>query len=142
MDAEHLRMALLGFPDTTEETPFDEHTIVYKVSGKMFALTDYREKPLSVNLKCDPDLALGLRDEFPCVVPGYHMSKKHWNTVILDGSVPDSQIDSWIRHSFEQVLNGLPKSRRQEIEAQLEQGVVSRQPQSDPELRELLKKTI
>lgn len=99
MDIEQLRDYCMGLPDVTEHFPFDESTLVFKVKGKMFALTDING-PLSVNLKCNPELAIELREHYPCVRPGYHMNKQHWNTVDIDGSVGDKQIIEWIDHSY------------------------------------------
>lgn len=98
----------------TEEFPFDENVLVFKVMGKIFALTDVNEFE-SINLKCDPEEAVLLRERFDCVVPGYHMNKKHWNTIVLDGSVSDKLIYEWIDHSYEQVVKGLPKKQQQEL---------------------------
>jgi predicted DNA-binding protein (MmcQ/YjbR family) len=86
----------------TEEFPFGEDTLVFKVDGKMFALTGVEEFE-SINLKCDPEEALLLREQYPAVLPGYHMNKKHWNTVVMDGSINDYLIKSWIDHSYELV---------------------------------------
>ena len=87
----------------SEETfPFGEDTLVFKKDGKIFALANLDGDP-TVNLKCDPVFAIELREKYPSVIPGYHMNKKHWNTIILDGSVPDKEILSWIDHSFELV---------------------------------------
>jgi predicted DNA-binding protein (MmcQ/YjbR family) len=82
--------------------------------GKMFALTDL-EQFESINLKCDPERAMQLREEFPAVLPGYHMNKKHWNTVLMDGSIPDRTIRSWIDDSYDLVAASLSKSLRQEL---------------------------
>lgn len=84
-----------------EETfPFGDDTLVFKKNGKIFALVNL-EGDLTINLKCDPALAIELREEFPCVIPGYHMNKKHWNTILVDGSVPDREIFKWIDHSYD-----------------------------------------
>jgi predicted DNA-binding protein (MmcQ/YjbR family) len=111
MNIESFRQYCLAKPGVTEEFPFDEQTLVFKVSGKMFALTNIEEF-ISVNLKCEPELAVELRDRYDAVQPGWHMNKKHWNTVILDGSVSDKLLKEWIDHSYEQVVNGLPKKTR------------------------------
>ncbi len=89
-------------PGVTGSFPFGEETLVFKVNGKIFALANL-EGDLSINLKCDPSLALELRERFTSVLPGYHMNKKHWNTILLDGSIPDREVFSWIDHSFELV---------------------------------------
>jgi predicted DNA-binding protein (MmcQ/YjbR family) len=99
MDIESLREYCLSMEDVTESFPFDDETLVFKVGGKIFVLLSL-EGELSINLKCDPALAIELRERYPSVTPGYHMNKKHWNTVIVDGSVPDKEIFSWIDHSY------------------------------------------
>ncbi|MHC1778447.1 MAG: MmcQ/YjbR family DNA-binding protein [Lentimicrobium sp.] len=99
MNIEELREYCLSLPGVTEHFPFDETTLVFKVSGKMFALTDL-EGPLSVNLKCDPELAIELREQYPSVKPGYHMNKMHWNTIEIDGAISDRLITGWIDHSY------------------------------------------
>lgn len=99
MDIESLREYCLSLPDVSESFPFDETTLVFKVKGKMFLLTDL-EGQLSMNVKCDPEKAVELREQFTSVKPGYHMNKKHWNTVIIDGSVPDKVLIDWINESY------------------------------------------
>jgi predicted DNA-binding protein (MmcQ/YjbR family) len=141
MTPESLRRFFLGFPEVTEETPFDATTVVYKTAGKMFALIDWDDKPLRVNLKCEPSQAERLRDQHACVQPGYHMNKRYWNTVAIDGSVSDDVLQSWIEHSFEQVVAKLPKSRAAELMDKRRQSPVS-PPLEDPDLRESLRKGI
>jgi len=121
MQAEEIRAYFLSFPEATEETPFDANTVVYKTAGKMFALTNWSSKPLSFNLKCDPELAEKLRDQFECVVPGYHMNKAHWNTVTYDGSVEDGTFRKWVDHSFECVVKGMSKTKRESMLEQWQQ---------------------
>jgi len=87
----------------TEGFPFGESALVFKTKGKMFLLLSLEAQPLSLNAKCDPEKAVLLREEFPAVLPGYHMNKKHWNTVLIDGSLPDRQIRDMIDHSFDLV---------------------------------------
>lgn len=99
MNIEELREFCLSLPEASEDFPFDETTLVFKVKGKMFALTDL-VGPLSVNVKCDPELALELREQYHAVKPGYHMNKKHWNTVEIDGSVSDALLREWITMSY------------------------------------------
>jgi predicted DNA-binding protein (MmcQ/YjbR family) len=106
---------LVKFPETTEEQPFGPNVDVYKVVGKMFAILSPDETPPSVSLKCDPTLALELREEFPAVTPGYHLNKTHWNTVVLDGTVPDHELKKMISHSYERVVEALPKAHRERI---------------------------
>lgn len=103
MDLPDVIAHCLSKPGAEETTPFGPDVLVYKVSGKMFALTSPDDFPSTVNLKCDPERSLELRDEYPAITPGYHMNKKHWNTVILDGSVPSKLIRELIDHSFELV---------------------------------------
>jgi len=108
MNIEQLREYCLSFPDVTEHFPFDETTLVFKVNGKMFALTDL-EGPLSVNLKCNPEKAMELREQYPAVTPGYHMNKVHWNTVEIDGSISDKLIIEWIDHSYRLIAKNVKK---------------------------------
>jgi len=103
MDIESLREYCLLKPGAEETLPFGPDTLVYKVSGKIFLITGLNEERLSFNVKCDPDLAIELREQYACVLPGYHMNKKHWNTVIVDGSVSGKQLREWIDHSYELV---------------------------------------
>ncbi len=103
MDIESLRNYCLSKPGVEETLPFGPDTLVFKVSGKIFLLTGLDSEQLSFNVKCDPDKAIELREEFPCVLPGYHMNKKHWNTVVVDGSVATKQLKEWIDHSYDLV---------------------------------------
>lgn len=114
MNIEMLRDYCIGKPGATESFPFDEVTLVFKVANKMFALTGL-DSDLFVNLKCDPEKAIELREEFPCVLPGKHMSKKHWNTVICDNTVPDSFLFQWIDESYNLVVSKLTKSEKAEL---------------------------
>jgi predicted DNA-binding protein (MmcQ/YjbR family) len=111
MNAESFRAHCLLKKGATEGTPFGPDNIVFKVGGKMFALLAFEEVPPRANLKCDPDLALELRDRYEQVEPGYHMNKKHWNTVVLDGVIPDGEIRKMIDHSYDLVVQSLPKKR-------------------------------
>jgi predicted DNA-binding protein (MmcQ/YjbR family) len=115
MDLESFREYCLTKPGTTEDTPFGEDVLVFKVDRKMFALAPLGEVPATANLKCDPDLALELRDRYEQVRPGYHMSKKHWNTVEIDSGVPDAELRKMIDHSYELVVRTLPKAKRQKL---------------------------
>jgi predicted DNA-binding protein (MmcQ/YjbR family) len=112
MNAESFRAHCLKKKGANEGMPFGPDNIVFKVGGKMFALLALDEVPTRVNLKCDPDLALELRDRYEQVMPGYHMNKKHWNTVVLDGVIPDAEIRTMIDHSYELVAESLPKGKR------------------------------
>jgi predicted DNA-binding protein (MmcQ/YjbR family) len=110
MDLAQFREYCLSKSRGTESTPFGPEVLVFKVSGKMFALAALDEVPIRVNLKCDPDLALELRDRYEQVTPGYHMNKKHWNTVEIEGGVPDTELRKMIDHSYDLVVKSLPKS--------------------------------
>lgn len=112
MDLAEFREYCLAKPGTTEGTPFGPDVLVFKVSGKMFALAAFDEVPPTVNLKCDPDLALDLRDRYEQVRPGYHMNKKHWNTVEIDGRIPTVELRRMIDHSYDLVVEKLPKTAR------------------------------
>ena len=116
MDIETYRDYCLSKPGVTEEFPFDENTLVFKVMGKMFALADV-ELFTSVNLKCDPEKAVELREQYEGhVLPGYHQNKRHWNTVLMDGTLPDKLIMHWIDHSYELVVAGLPRKLKNELD--------------------------
>lgn len=108
----------MSFRGATEDFPFDEQTLVFKVKGRMFALTDVDEFG-SVNLKCDPVRALELRAGYEEIKAGYHMNKKHWNTVNMKGSLEDDFIKELTRHSYELVVAKLPKKDRQELKREL-----------------------
>ncbi|MCW0481581.1 MmcQ/YjbR family DNA-binding protein [Gaoshiqia sediminis] len=114
MNIEELRNYCVSKKGVTEEFPFDETTLVFKVMGKIFALTDL-EDDLTVNLKCDPETAVELRESYSCVLPGYHMNKKHWNTVLINGSVNDRLIESWIDHSYNLVAEKLTKTQKDQL---------------------------
>ena len=111
MHIEAFRDYCLQLPGATEDFPFDQQTLVFKVGGKMFALTDV-DSFESVNLKCEPGKAVELREQYEGVLPGYHMNKKHWNTVRTDGSIPDRLLQEWIKDSYSLVKQGLPKKIR------------------------------
>jgi len=108
---DHIRDHCLKKKFVTEEFPFDEETLVFKVMGKMFLLANINP-PLSINIKCDPETAVELRERYPAVIPGYHMNKKHWNTVEIDGTVSPKLVFQWIDDSYNLVLQSLPKSKR------------------------------
>ena len=99
----------------TEDSPFGPEHLVFKVGGKMFALLAFEEVPPTANLKCDPDLALELRDRFAEVRPGYHMNKRHWNTLIIGGGIPEQELRKMIDHSYDLVFRGLPKAERERL---------------------------
>ncbi len=119
MNIEEIRDHCIVKPGVTEEFPFDEDTLVFKVAGKMFLLTDLQE-PWWINIKSDPELAVLRREKYPeDVTPGYHMNKKHWNTVNINGAVPDDELRRWIDESYDLVVKGLPKKLREELEKAL-----------------------
>ena len=105
----------LSLPAVEETTPFGPEALVYKVAGKMFALAMPDEHPHRVNLKCDPERALELRDRYEDIVPGYHMNKRHWNTINLGGRVPTALVRELIEHSYQLVVASLPKKAREEL---------------------------
>lgn len=114
MNIEQLREYCLSLPKVEETFPFDENTLVFKVAGKMFLLTDLLTD-FSMNVKCDPEKAIELRERYPAVVPGYHMNKKMWNTIYIDGSVDDEILIGWINDSYRLVVEGLSRKMREEL---------------------------
>lgn len=115
MNIESFRDFCLSKKGVTEEFPFDELTLVFKVMGKMFTLTDV-DYFRSINLKCDPEWAIELREKYDAILPGYHMNKKHWNTVEMDGSLSDPFLEELIMHSYQLVVEKLPKTLRSELD--------------------------
>lgn len=117
MDIEALQRYCLEKPGVEETQPFGPDTLVYKVLGKAFALTGLDDVELRVNLKCDPERALALRDEYPGqILPGWHMNKQHWNTVLFESGLPDELLRGLIDHSYELVYGSLPLRTRQAFE--------------------------
>ncbi|NJM78566.1 MAG: MmcQ/YjbR family DNA-binding protein [Flavobacterium sp.] len=119
MNIQQLYEYCLSKKGVTEHFPFNEDTLVFKVGGKMFCLTSlakWEEGNPSVNLKCTPKLAIELREKYEAILPGYHMNKKHWNTVLLNNEIPNKKVIHFINHSYELVFASLPKKIRQEIE--------------------------
>jgi len=110
MNIEQIREYCLKKKGVTEEFPFDEETLVFKVMGKIFLLASLDSIPLQFNLKCEPEKAIELREEYEAVRPGYHMNKRHWNTIIIDGSIAVNKILEWIDDSYNLVALGLKKS--------------------------------
>jgi predicted DNA-binding protein (MmcQ/YjbR family) len=108
MNIEELREYCLSKKEVTESFPFDNITLVFKVKGKMFLLTN-TEGEFTINIKCDPEKAIDLREHYPSVIPGYHMDKKHWNTVIIDGMVSDELLKEWITDSYNLVAKKIKK---------------------------------
>jgi predicted DNA-binding protein (MmcQ/YjbR family) len=113
MDIELVRDYCLKKNGVTETLPFGPDVIVYKVKGKAFLLLPLDTEELQFNVKCDPDLALELREEYACVKPGYHMNKKHWNTIEVDGTLNSKQIKQMIDHSYELVVQSLTKKQQE-----------------------------
>ena len=116
MDFAQAKAYLLSKPEAIEDYPFGDEALVCKVRGKMFALLGVRHGIPQVNLKCDPEHAQALRDVFRAVQPGYHMNKRHWNTVLLDGSIPPGQLSLMMDHSYSLVVKGMTKRDRQWLE--------------------------
>lgn len=119
-DVEQLRNFILSLPGTTEETPFGPDVAVYKVAGKMFATLSPDDVPVPMNLKCEPERAIELRDQHEAILPGYHMNKKHWNTVKLDGSLSDDFVIELTRHSYDLVVAGHTRAIRERLLKALE----------------------
>ncbi|MCB0879420.1 MAG: MmcQ/YjbR family DNA-binding protein [Thermoleophilia bacterium] len=113
MNGDDLHELCLSFPGASHDFPFGPETVVYRVAGKLFALSPVDSEPLRVNLKCDPLLAEQLRDEFPtAVLPGWHMNKRHWNTVVDDGTIDDDLIVTMVEDSYDLIVDSLPRSQR------------------------------
>ena len=104
MNIETIREYCLSKDAVIESFPFGDDTLVFKVNGRIFVLANL-EGDLTINLKCDPTVAIELRERYTSVIPGYHMNKKHWNTILADGSIPDKEILSWIDNSYNLVKN-------------------------------------
>lgn len=117
MELDALRAYLLEKKGTTEELPFGPDALVFKVVGKIFAIVAWQNKPIRISLKCNPDHALALRAMYTSVQPGYHLNKEHWNTVILDGTIPPDQFLEMIDHSYDLVVSGLKKSDRVRLQS-------------------------
>lgn len=115
MRAVDLRGYCLSLSGVVETFPFNPETSVFKVEGKMFALSRLADRPLKVSVKCEPALAEQLRAAYTAVLPGYHLNKKHWNTVIIDGSLPEHMIKDMIEDSYDLVVSKLPESRRRAL---------------------------
>lgn len=114
MDIETLRNHCVTKKGVTEEFPFDSETLVFKVSGKAFVLANI-ENFDGINVKCNPDKAIQLREEFDAVIPGFHMNKKHWNTLVMDDSLSDKFILDQVDHSYQLVIDGLPLKTRKHL---------------------------
>jgi predicted DNA-binding protein (MmcQ/YjbR family) len=115
MEAGELRAWCLRQPGATEEFPFGPEHSVFKVAGKMFALSALERTPLQVSVKCEPELAVGLRDSYRAIRPGYHLNKRHWNTLTLDGSLPDELVRDLVEDSYDLVVTALPRRIREQL---------------------------
>jgi predicted DNA-binding protein (MmcQ/YjbR family) len=115
VDATELRLWCVRQPGAIEDFPFGPEHSVFKVAGKMFALSALDRTPLEVSVKCEPDLAVALRDSYPAIRPGYHLNKRHWNTITLDGSLPDQLVRDLIEDSYDLVVSALPKRVREQL---------------------------
>ena len=115
MNLEQLENILISKNGSTKEFPFNDDVMVFKVMNKMFALLMFKEQPLRINLKCLPEDALGYRELYKCVTPGYHMNKKHWNTVILDGTMKDEILTDMIDESYNLIVAKLTKKEKEEL---------------------------
>ena len=115
MNLDTLENILISKNTSVKEFPFDEKTMVFKVSNKMFALVRLQKNPLQLNLKCDPNDALAYRDIYDCVKEGYHMNKKHWNTITLDGTMPKNILIEMINDSYDLVVNKLTKKEKEKL---------------------------
>jgi predicted DNA-binding protein (MmcQ/YjbR family) len=115
VDATELRSWCLRQAGAIEGFPFGPETSVFKVSAKIFALTALERTPLEVSVKCEPELAVSLRSSYPAIRPGYHLNKRHWNTITLDGSLPDQLVRDLIEDSYDLVVSALPKRGREEL---------------------------
>lgn len=115
MDRKALRRLCLRFAGSEETFPFGAETSVFKVGGKIFAISRLGTAPLSVSLKCEPALAEELRAAHPAITPGYHLNKRHWNTVVIDGSLPERMIADMVEDSYDLVVSRLPRTRRRAL---------------------------
>ena len=115
INVESLRNYCISKPFVTEEFPFDEVTLVFKVAGKMFALLPLDEIKLLISLKCDPDRSVELREQYPAIIGAYHMNKKHWNMIEINGSVASELVLSLVDHSYDLVFSALPKRTREQL---------------------------
>ena len=117
MNIEELRDYCISKKGVEETLPFGPETLVFKVLGKAFLLTGMDSKPIRFNVKCDPEKAIALREEFDCILPGFHMNKKHWNTIIADGTLTTKQLQEHIHHSYELVASSLTKALQQKLKS-------------------------
>ena len=115
MNNEQIREYCISKKGVTESFPFDDTALVFKVMDKMFALLNISEDSKGISLKCDPEMAIELREQYPEVTPGYHFNKKHWNTINLRGNLTDDKIKNWIDLSYDLVCAGLTKKQKEEL---------------------------
>ncbi|MDD2564684.1 MAG: MmcQ/YjbR family DNA-binding protein [Salinivirgaceae bacterium] len=115
LNIEALRNYCISKPFVTEEFPFDEVTLVFKVAGKMFALIPLDESRQIISLKCDPERAIELREQYPAIKAAYHMNKKHWNMIEINGSVNSELVYGLVDHSYGLIFNALPKRTRDQL---------------------------
>lgn len=115
MELQRLLELCRAQPEATEGYPFRSGVLVFKVQGKIFAIVMERDEPLRVSLKCEPLLAVAVREEYAAVSGGYHLNKRHWNTVSLDGSVPETRVREWIEDSWDLVVEKLPREQRRRL---------------------------
>ena len=115
MNIESLQQYCLSKKGVEESLPFGPSTLVFKVGGKMFLLASLDAVPLQFNVKCEPDNAVLLREQHACVLPGYHMNKQHWNTIVVDGTASDKLLKQWIDDSYNLILQSLPKKAQEQI---------------------------
>jgi predicted DNA-binding protein (MmcQ/YjbR family) len=116
VDAEVLKAACLELTGTVETFPFNPETSVFKVGGKIFAITALDAEPLTVSLKCDPELATRLRGQHPEITAGYHLNKRHWNTLRLDGALPELLVRELIEDSYDLIVSSLPRAERLKLD--------------------------
>jgi predicted DNA-binding protein (MmcQ/YjbR family) len=117
MDIESLRNYCLSKAAAEETLPFGPDTLVYKVGGKIFLICSMNAEPLQFNVKCDPEKVIELRERYECVQPGYHMNKKHWNTIVVDGTVSNSMLKEWIDDSYELIVDSLPAKAKAQLKS-------------------------
>ncbi len=115
MNIEELREYCLSLKNAEEAMPFGPDILLFKIGGKIFLLVGLDNNPLQFNVKCDPEKAVELRERYDCVIPGYHMSKKHWNTIIINGVIPEKLIRQWITDSYNLVISGLSKAEQKRL---------------------------
>ncbi len=115
MNIEQIREYCLSKKEVTESFPFNDTALVFKVANKMFALLDLSEEARGISLKCDPELAISLREHYPEVTPAWHFNKQHWNGIDINGSVGFDKIKEWIDHSYEIIVKSLPKTKRENL---------------------------